>query len=103
MIVRVFVGNLSFHTTWAMLKDHFKPAGTVEFASVLLNPDRTSKGCGMVNFLTHEDAVRAVELLNNSTLGDRSITVKLDVDGRFKERPEPGARSRVVQLSKEEA
>jgi len=80
-ISRIFVGNLSYSTTWQGLKDHFKEAGTVEFASVLENPNKTSKGCGMVNFATHEEAVKAVALLNDSTLDGRHITVKLDVDG----------------------
>jgi len=96
-ICRVFVGNLSYDTNWQALKDHFAQAGEIEFASVLLNPDRTSKGCGMVNFRSHEDATRAVDLLNNSFLDGRQVTVKLDIDGRFKERPPPGARPRVFQ------
>lgn len=96
-ICRVFVGNLAFGTNWQALKDHFAQIGEIEFASVLLNPDRTSKGCGMVNFHNHEDAMTAVELLNKSNLDGREITVKLDVDGRFKKRPDPGARPRVHQ------
>jgi len=101
-ISRVFVGNLAYTTNWQALKDHFGVVAEVDFASVLLNPDRTSKGCGMVNFKTHEDAARAVELLNNSQLDDRQISVKLDVNGHFKERPPPGARPRVHQLSKDQ-
>lgn len=100
-ISRVFVGNLSYNTNWQSLKDHFAQTGEIEFASVLLNHDRTSKGCGMVNYTTHEDAMRAVEVLNNSMLDGRQISVKLDVDGRFKERPPPGARPRVYQKPKE--
>merc|ERR1712217_428534 len=92
----------SYNTNWQALKDHFVQAGEIEFASVLLNPDRTSKGCGMVNYMTHDDAMRAVELLNNSMLDGRQISVKLDVDGRFKERPPPGARPRVFQKPKQE-
>lgn len=57
----------------------------------------------MVNFKTHGDAMRAVELLNNSLLDHRQISVKLDVDGHFKERPPPGARPRVHQRTKEES
>lgn len=101
-ISRVFVGNLAYQTNWQALKDHFSQVAEVDFASVLLNHDRTSKGCGMVNFKSHEDAMRAVELLNNSMLEARQISVKLDVDGHFKERPPPGARPRVHQRTKEE-
>jgi len=102
-ISRVFVGNLAYQTNWQALKDHFSQVAEVDFASVLLNHDRTSKGCGMVNFKTHDDAMKAVELLNNSMLDGRQISVKLDVDGHFKERPPPGARPRVHQRTKEES
>lgn len=96
-ISRVFVGNLAFGTNWQKLKDHFTQVGEVEFASVLLNPDRTSKGCGMVNYHSHEEAMMAVELLGGSLLDGRQISVKLDVDGIFKDRPPPGSRPRTVQ------
>jgi len=102
-ISRVFIGNLSYSTNWQALKDHFSQVGDIEFASVLLNHDRTSKGVGMVNFRTNEEAMRAVEMLDNSVLDNRHITVKLDINGHFKERPPPGARPRVFQRSKEEA
>jgi len=99
-IKRVFVGNLSYETNWQALKDHFGQIGEVEIASVLLAPDRTSKGCGMVDYRTHEEAMRAAEMLNNSELDNRNITVKLDVDGKFKSRPAPGARRPVYQVKK---
>lgn len=96
-ICRVFVGNLAFTTNWQALKDHFTQAGEVEFASVLLKPDRTSKGCGMVNYKSNADALQAVSLLHDSLLDGRNITVKLDVDGKFKDRPAPGTRLPVHQ------
>lgn len=85
VIKRVFVGNLSFDTNWQSLKDHFSSAGQVELASVLKKPDGTSKGCGMVDYQTHEDAVTAANTLNNSWLDGRNITVKVDVDGKKKQ------------------
>lgn len=96
-ICRVFVGSLAFTTNWQALKDHFSQAGEVEFASILLKPDRTSKGCGMVNYNSNADALRAVSLLHDSQLDGRSISVKLDVDGKFKDRPAPGTRLPVHQ------
>jgi RNA recognition motif-containing protein len=99
---RVFVGNLSYNTNWQSLKDHFQQVGEVDLASVLLAHDRTSKGCGMVDYKTHEEAARAAEELNNSELDGRSISVKLDVDGKFKNRPPPGARRPVFQVQKTE-
>eukprot|EP00811_Abedinium_folium_P006872 NODE_1633_length_2415_cov_6.243007.p1 GENE.NODE_1633_length_2415_cov_6.243007~~NODE_1633_length_2415_cov_6.243007.p1 ORF type:complete len:463 (+),score=107.68 NODE_1633_length_2415_cov_6.243007:53-1390(+) len=100
-ICRIFIGNLAYTTNWQALKDHFSPIGQIEFVSVLLRPDRTSKGCGMVNFYSHEDAMAAVEKLNDSLLEGRHISVKLDVEGKFKARPEPGAVPRVFQKMKD--
>jgi RNA recognition motif-containing protein len=34
---RVYVGNLSFKTSWQTLKDHFKSCGNVVFADVFTN------------------------------------------------------------------
>ena len=33
---RLYVNNLSFDTTWASLKDHFRSAGNVLYADVLM-------------------------------------------------------------------
>eukprot|EP00401_Gymnodinium_catenatum_P007495 CAMPEP_0117492586 /NCGR_PEP_ID=MMETSP0784-20121206/18657_1 /TAXON_ID=39447 /ORGANISM="" /LENGTH=301 /DNA_ID=CAMNT_0005287409 /DNA_START=78 /DNA_END=983 /DNA_ORIENTATION=+ len=96
-VKRVFVGNLSYETNWQALKDHFSQVAVVELASVLLKPDRTSKGCGMVNFMSNEDAMRAVEQLNESELDGRTISVKLDVNGKFRAPPAPGSRTPVFQ------
>merc|ERR1712083_537857 len=90
---------MGFQTNWQSLKDHFSQAGEVEIASVLLKPDRTSKGCGMVDFKSHEEAVWAVQMLNASELDGRQIAVKLDVDGKFKNRPAPGTRPQMYQVT----
>lgn len=95
---RVFVGNLSYDTNWQALKDYFTQVGPVELASVLLRPDRTSKGCGMVDFSTNEDAVRAAEMLNNTELDGRNISVKVDTEGWFRSKPAAGSRPPVFQV-----
>eukprot|EP00873_Tetraselmis_striata_P000468 jgi/Tetstr1/420732/TSEL_001068.t1 len=53
---RVFVQRLSYDTTWETLKDFFKQAGDVTYASVSERPDGSSKGCGIVQFQTAEEA-----------------------------------------------
>lgn len=53
---RVFVGSLSYDTTWEVLKDFFKQAGNVTYASVSTREDGSSKGCGVVQFSTVEEA-----------------------------------------------
>ena len=45
---RVFVGNLSFKTTWQGLKDHMREAGDVIRADIFSDPTGRSKGCGYV-------------------------------------------------------
>lgn len=54
---RIYVGNLSWQTTWQELKDHFKQAGEVLYADVLTSGDGRSRGCGVVEFAT-ADQVR---------------------------------------------
>lgn len=49
---QLYVGNLSFETTWADLKDHFRTAGDVERADVMMDSSRRSKGWGTVRFRT---------------------------------------------------
>lgn len=49
---QLYVGNLSFETTWADLKDHFRTAGEVERADVMMDGSRRSKGWGTVRFST---------------------------------------------------
>lgn len=75
---RVYVGNLSFYTGWQELKDHFKAAGPVLHADVLMDGEGRSKGCGIVEFESPTDALRAISLLSNSRLGDRTIMVRED-------------------------
>jgi RNA recognition motif-containing protein len=44
---RVYVGNLSFYTGWQELKDHFKAAGPVLHADVLMvRPSQPAGGKG---------------------------------------------------------
>jgi RNA recognition motif-containing protein len=82
---RVWVGNLSFETSWQQLKDHFKVAGHVLHADIMQDVEGRSKGCGIVEFEHPADALRAISLLSNSTLNERQIMVRED-------REDPGAR-----------
>ncbi|KAL4458907.1 hypothetical protein ABPG75_013772 [Micractinium tetrahymenae] len=75
---RVFVGNLSFDTTWQELKDHFKQAGRVAHADILADAEGRSRGAGIVEFDHPADALRAISMLSNSTLGGRTINVRED-------------------------
>mmetsp|Transcript_4587 Transcript_4587/g.10176 ORF Transcript_4587/g.10176 Transcript_4587/m.10176 type:complete len:486 (-) Transcript_4587:282-1739(-) len=75
---RVYVGNLSWSTGWRDLKDHMKACGDVLRADVMQTHDGRSKGCGIVEYSSPEEAARAVEELNNSELSGRQIFVRED-------------------------
>eukprot|EP00752_Nemacystus_decipiens_P011923 g10573.t1 len=75
---QLYVGNLSFETTWADLKDHFRTAGEVERADVMMDGSRRSKGWGTVRFSTPEEAQTAIQELNGTELGSRQIEVRED-------------------------
>lgn len=75
---RVYVGNLSWEVSWQDLKDHMRSAGDVSFAEVMTQPDGRSKGCGVVEYESSEDAKQAIETLNDSELKGRMIFVRED-------------------------
>ena len=73
---RVYVGNLSWETSWQDLKDHFRAAGDVSHADVMQEHDGRSKGCGIVSFVSARGAAQAIAMLNQSELGGRVIFVR---------------------------
>jgi len=81
---RVYVGNLAWQTSWQDLKDHFRQVGDPVHASVFLDENNRSKGCGIVEFATKEEAVKAINELNDTTIGNtgRLIFVREDREDR---------------------
>lgn len=75
---RVYVGNLSWSTSWQDLKDHMRDVGDVQYAKVLQDRDGRSKGCGIVEFTTDEGAKDAIEKLTDTELKGRKIFVRED-------------------------
>jgi RNA recognition motif-containing protein len=75
---RVYVGNLSWQTSWQDLKDHMRDAGDVQYAKILQDRDGRSKGCGIVEFTTVEGAKDAIEKLTDTELKGRKIFVRED-------------------------
>jgi RNA recognition motif-containing protein len=73
---KIFVGNLSFKTSWQRLKDHMRDVGDVLRATIFEDRDGRSKGCGLVEFATREDALKAIEKLHESMLDGRQIYVR---------------------------
>ena len=74
----VYVGNLSYRTTWYELKDYMRTAGNVAHAKILTSHTGQSRGCGVVEFATPEDAQKAIDELNDTVLSGRTIFVRQD-------------------------
>lgn len=74
----VYVGNLSWDVAWQDLKDHMKAAGNVLRADVMTESNGRSKGCGIVEYSTVEEAREAIATLNDTTLMNRLIFVRED-------------------------
>lgn len=73
---RLYVGNLAYSTMDQQLYEAFAEFGSLVSASVVI--DRAtgqSRGFGFVEYETQQDADRAMESLNGSTLDGRAITV----------------------------
>ncbi|KAI9366018.1 hypothetical protein DFJ73DRAFT_806692 [Zopfochytrium polystomum] len=75
---RVYVGNLAYEVGWQDLKDHMRKVGEVLFADVLTLPNGRSKGCGVVEFATIEEAQKAIREMNDTTLMGRAVFVRED-------------------------
>eukprot|EP00992_Anisonema_acinus_P007926 TRINITY_DN3981_c0_g1_i1.p1 TRINITY_DN3981_c0_g1~~TRINITY_DN3981_c0_g1_i1.p1 ORF type:complete len:266 (-),score=34.92 TRINITY_DN3981_c0_g1_i1:172-969(-) len=75
---RVYVGNLQYSVSWQDLKDHFREVGTPTFVEVFEDQDGQSRGCGVVELKTSEEAQRAIKELTNTRLHGRLIFVRED-------------------------
>jgi RNA recognition motif-containing protein len=75
---QVYVGNLSFDTSWRELKDHFRQCGQVDRVEVMEYPDGKKKGFGTVRFFKAEDANDAIDRLNGVELQGRELEVRID-------------------------
>jgi len=75
---RVYVGNLSFQVRWNDLKDFMREAGNVVFAEVMTLPNGMSKGCGVVEYSTREEAQKAIAELNEQSLLGRQLFIRED-------------------------
>jgi cold-inducible RNA-binding protein len=75
---KLYVGNLSYNTTENDLHDAFAAHGTVVEANLMV--DRMSgrpRGFGFVTMSTEEEAQKAIEALNGSSLDGRNLTVNI--------------------------
>src|ERR1044071_7071090 len=75
---KLFVGNLSFNTTENDLQDAFAAYGTVTEANLMM--DRVSgrpRGFGFVTMSTPEEAQKAIDALNGTSIDGRALTVNI--------------------------
>jgi len=75
---KLFVGNLSFDTTENDLQDAFAAHGTVTEANLMM--DRSTgrpRGFGFVTMSSSEEAQKAVDAMNGTTLDGRALTVNI--------------------------
>jgi hypothetical protein len=88
---RVFVKNIPQGISWQDLKDHFRVAGNVVFASISVDNDTgESKGHGIVQFETTAMAEHAIAIMRNHPLEGNELFVRED----FQETKDPSARLR---------
>jgi RNA recognition motif-containing protein len=86
--MRIYVGGLPYQTTGQDLSDLFSQIGEVTDATVITDRDTgRSKGFGFVEMSNSQEAQSAIQQLNGTTLGNRTITVN-----EARERPAGGGR-----------
>jgi arginine/serine-rich splicing factor 4/5/6 len=71
--IRIMVSGISRDTSWQDLKDFGREAGNVSFADI----DRESPGQGILEYLSREDAERAVKELDGKDLRGQPVRVDL--------------------------
>jgi cold-inducible RNA-binding protein len=73
---KIYVGNLPFSATSENLNELFAKFGTVDSAKIVMDRDTgRSKGFGFVEMSSADEAAAAIEKLNGSDMGGRSLVV----------------------------
>src|SRR5947209_19785716 len=76
VIMILYVGGLPYQTTEQDLTDLFTQVGNVTETAIIMARDTgRSKGFGFVEMSDDQEARSAIERLNGTSLGDRTITV----------------------------
>lgn len=73
---KLYVGNLSFDSTEADLRQLFEPHGFVESAKVATDRDTgRSRGFGFIEMSSNSDAESAIAALHGREIGGRALVV----------------------------
>jgi cold-inducible RNA-binding protein len=76
MMLKLYVGNLSFKTTEDQLRQAFEAHGQVSSATVVMDRDTgRPRGFGFVEMPNDDEARAAIEALNGKPLDGRDLTV----------------------------
>jgi len=76
MAARLYVGNLSYNTGDAELRDAFATSGNVLSATVVMDRESgRSRGFGFVEFASSSEAQSAISQMNGASLDGRALTV----------------------------
>jgi len=90
--MRIFVANIAFTTTEEELERLFEPYGIVDRAQIITDRDTgRSRGFGFVEMPDSAEAQAAIDGLNGTSLGGRTLTVN---EARSREGDERPRRSR---------
>ena len=74
--MRLYVGNLSFETSEADLRELFARTGTVESCRIVTDRDTgRSRGFGFVEMSSKDEGQAAIEVLSGRDLDGRALTV----------------------------
>ncbi|QOI99538.1 MAG: RNA-binding protein [Phycisphaeraceae bacterium] len=74
--MKLYVGNLSFNTTEAQLRELFEQHGEVASASLVMDRETgRPRGFGFVEFTNADNARAAIEALNGANVDGRDLTV----------------------------
>jgi RNA recognition motif-containing protein len=74
--MKLYVGNLSFSTSEAELRQLFEAHGQVTSASLVMDRETgRPRGFGFVEFANDEEARAAIEAVNGKNIGGRNLTV----------------------------
>ena len=72
----IFVGNLDFGATEDSIRSLFQPYGAIERVNLVTDRDTgRSRGFAFVEMTDPAEADRAIEALNGTNLGGRSLNV----------------------------
>ena len=73
---KLYVGNISFKATEDDIRELFSSVGEVESVNLIKDTHTGQlKGFGFVEMATEEDARKAIESLNGTTLMERALSV----------------------------